>query len=203
MRAPICRFKLGSRLEKIDFKRYNVSIKIRLVPVLRGIFTCRTKRIECKTGFQRNGIHVRYIYTLSLWSIIFLNSACVSGPPALAQGGCGAKAAFSITSPANGDAVGMIPTVQGTFGTPGAEILVVVHPLADGADQEFWLQRPTSRVQSDCSWNVTIHVGDPGTHSEKFEIEAFEYAQAAPSQPTLSSWPTADAHSNMITVLRK
>jgi hypothetical protein len=132
-----------------------------------------------------------------------LSSACDSEHKPLVQSGCSAKTVFSITAPTNGEAVGMVPTVQGTFGTPDAEILVVVHPLAEGADTDFWLQRPTTKVQSDCSWNVAIHVGVPGTHDEKFEIEAFEHARTSPGQPTLPNWPAAEAHSNLITVFRK
>jgi hypothetical protein len=146
---------------------------------------------------------MRDIYLLGIWLIIVLSSACKSERKPLVQNGCSANTVFSITAPTNGDTVGMVPTVQGTFGVTDAEILVVVHPLAEGANQVFWLQRPTTKVQPDCSWNVAIHVGEPDTHDEKFEIEAFEHPQTSPSRLTVPNWPAAEAHSNLITVSRK
>lgn len=117
--------------------------------------------------------------------------------------GCMPQPPFQITSPSNGTVVPNIPTIQGTFGSPGHQILVIVHPLASGADQTFWLQQPLGQVGRDCSWNIAVHIGEPGTQNESFEIQAFENAQLRPGSLTVPNWPAAENHSNVVKVVRQ
>lgn len=132
-------------------------------------------------------------------------SAQTSGSQAApsATAGCTAQTPFQIVEPTKGEVVGNVPTVQGTFATPKSQILVVVHPLAIGADHDFWVQQPLAVVGKDCSWNVAVHIGEPSTHNESFEIQAFENAQLQPGDTQLHAWPAAESHSNLVKVLRE
>jgi hypothetical protein len=150
---------------------------------------------------------------VALIAVTILFTSCNNSktPPAGGQGtaanapapGCTAQTSFQITSPGNGTVVPNVPTVQGTFGTPGKQILVIVHPLATGAGQAFWPQQPLGQVGTDCSWNIAVHVGEPGTQNEAFEIQAFENAQLLPGAVTLPNWPAAANHSNVVKVVRE
>ena len=109
---------------------------------------------------------------------------------------------IQITAPGDNASVDWRPTVQGTVSDPNATVWVVVHPVNTGG---YWVQ-PSVGVDGDGKWRVQIYVGrapdaDVDVH---FEIMAVAQPKANLKEgDVLSAWPTAEAKSQVIAVIRK
>jgi len=109
---------------------------------------------------------------------------------------------IQITAPENEASVTWRPTVEGKVSSPNATVWVIVHPVNTGG---YWVQ-PSVGVGGDGKWRVQIYVGrapdaDVDLH---FEIMAIAQPKANLKEgDVLSAWPTAEAKSQIIDVIRK
>lgn len=147
--------------------------------------------------------------TLFLCMLAFVFACDQAGPknssPGKAANGSPASQADStirITSPTDQSYVAWRPTVQGTVSDPNATVWVVVHPVNTGG---YWVQ-PSVGVGGDAKWRVQVYVGrapdaDVDVH---FEIMAVAQPKANLKEgDVLGAWPTAEAKSQIIDVIRK
>lgn len=107
-----------------------------------------------------------------------------------------------ITAPENEASVIWRPTVEGKVSSPSATVWVIVHPVNTGG---YWVQ-PSVGVGGDGKWRVQIYVGrapdaDVDVH---FEIMAVAQPKAnLKESDVLSAWPSAEATSQVIAVIRE
>lgn len=107
-----------------------------------------------------------------------------------------------ITAPGDNASVDWRPTVEGKVSSPSATVWVIVHPVNSGG---YWVQ-PSVGVGGDGKWRVQIYCGrapdaDVDVH---FDIMAVAQPKANLKEgDVLSAWPTAEAKSQIIDVIRK
>ncbi len=109
---------------------------------------------------------------------------------------------IAITTPKDGDKVLRRPLVEGTVSDPNATVAVIVHPLEIS---DYWVQ-PAVSVRNNGSWKVMIYIGRPGSTDidKTFEIKAVANPNSTLREgEVLSSWPKAEAISDLIEVTRK
>jgi hypothetical protein len=113
-----------------------------------------------------------------------------------------ADAILTLGEPPDGAGVPERPLVAGTTSDPSATLWVVVRPLGTSG---YWVQPPVS-VRQDGRWKTIVYIGRPGSVDigKAFEIMAFANpAQALREGLKLTSWPSAEARSPLIEVIRK
>lgn len=107
-----------------------------------------------------------------------------------------------ITSPADGIESGERVMVDGLVANPNAEVWVVVHP---NDVSNYWVQ-PKVSVNTDGKWRAQVYLGKPGNADvgKRFEIRAIASPKVHLSEGDVSTgWPDAEAHSEIVTAIRK
>jgi hypothetical protein len=106
----------------------------------------------------------------------------------------------TISSPLDGESVGQRHDIIGQVSDPNANVIVVIRP---GSVSEFWTQPPVT-VRNNGQWRVKSYFGRRGMdHGEEYEVRAFANPQSQTREGKYSTWPSAEARSNVVAVTRR
>ncbi|OFX59574.1 MAG: hypothetical protein A2046_04145 [Bacteroidetes bacterium GWA2_30_7] len=97
--------------------------------------------------------------------------------------------------------VGWRQVIKGKIVDISKKVYVIVHPMSI---QGYWVQ-PNTTISSDGTWNCNAYIGrntqDIGI---EYEIMAIANPKIVLNEgDVLNSWPEAEWHSNVVTVIRK
>ena len=107
---------------------------------------------------------------------------------------------ISISSPVDGEKVNQRHYIVGEVSDPSADVIVVVHPVSVS---EFWIQPPVT-VRKNGQWRVKAYFGRQGMdYGEEYEVRAFANPRPQIKEGKYNSWPTAEAKSEVVVVIRK
>ncbi|MCP4367296.1 MAG: hypothetical protein GY797_04155 [Deltaproteobacteria bacterium] len=107
---------------------------------------------------------------------------------------------ISITEPADDSKVEYREYVKGTVSDPLVEICVVIRPSETSV---FWIQPPVT-VKKNGTWKVEVYFGRDGKDfGKEFEIRAYANPISNLSEGKSNRWPKAEAHSDVIDVIRE
>lgn len=107
---------------------------------------------------------------------------------------------ITITDPADGSKVIQREYVKGTVSDPHADVWVVIHPVETS---DFWIQPPVT-VKNNGTWKVKAYFGRAGMDvGKEFEIRAFANPVSALQEGKSSNWPSSEARSDVVDVIRK
>lgn len=115
---------------------------------------------------------------------------------------CAQSLNINISSPNDGDHVSERPIVTGTVSEEQAIVWVIVHPMETS---DYWVQ-PAVTIRRGGIWRVQIYIGRPGNIDvgKHFEIRAVANPiNELHEGDVLSNWPTAEAQSEVIEVIRQ
>ena len=112
----------------------------------------------------------------------------------------GADLTITITEPADGSKVVHREYVKGTVSDPHSDVWVVIHPVETS---DFWIQPPVT-VKNNGTWKVKAYFGRAGMDiGKEFEIRAFANPASSLQEGKSSNWPSSEARSDVIDVIRK
>ena len=107
---------------------------------------------------------------------------------------------ITITDPTEGSKVVHREYVKGTVSDSHADVWVVIHPVETS---DFWIQPPVT-VKNNGTWKVKAYFGRAGKDiGKEFEIRAFANPVSALQEGKSSNWPSSEARSDVIDVIRK
>ena len=107
---------------------------------------------------------------------------------------------ITITDPTEGSKVVHREYVKGTVSDSHADVWVVIHPVETS---DFWIQLPVT-VKNNGTWKVKAYFGRAGKDiGKEFEIRAFANPVSALQEGKSSNWPSSEARSDVIDVIRK
>jgi hypothetical protein len=107
---------------------------------------------------------------------------------------------ITITDPTEGSKVVHREYVKGTVSDPNADVWVVIHPVETSG---FWIQPPVT-VKKNGTWKVKVYFGRAGMDvGKEFEIRAFANPVSSLQEGKFNNWPSAEARSDVIYVIRK
>lgn len=107
---------------------------------------------------------------------------------------------IAITNPSEGSKVVHREYVKGTVSDPNADVWVVIHPVETSG---FWIQPPVT-VKNNGTWKVKAYFGRSGMDiGKEFEIRAFANPSSSLQEGESINWPSSEARSDVIDVIRK
>lgn len=109
---------------------------------------------------------------------------------------------IEITSPAEGEVVGMRHTVSGRASDPSARIHVLLHPVETDL---WWVQTPPAPTKADGTWKTRVYFGtETQGAGEEFDILAIATGRELAPGDTLDvgDLPSDVARSDVMTVTR-
>jgi hypothetical protein len=107
---------------------------------------------------------------------------------------------ITISSPLDGSSVDHRQDITGQVSDTNANVLVVIHPVSVS---EFWTQPPVT-VRNNGQWRVKAYFGRRGIdRGEEYEVRAFANPQSHTQEGKYTSWPHAEARSNVVVMTRR
>lgn len=130
--------------------------------------------------------------TLTLATALLANLLCADAR--------GEELTITITHPGNDARVKERETIKGHVSDANAQVWVIIHPL----DVSTFYVQPKPTVKKNGDWKIKGYIGDATSGGKDFEIKAVANPTTSLKEGMkLSSWPEAEAESEIIDVIRE